>query len=283
MRRVLLGAAFLTGCAGGEPDVPADGQCDGDGDRQVLLVSVLSFAREEPLGTSVGFDLDGQVSTASDATGCYVEDLVGPDGEAGIDNSMAALLPVPDTTEAVVLEALVQESIHNGSLLLMVELGDVDGELDDRCVDVSVFKGQGAPMIGNDGWILPNQTLSLDPESPVNEAPSASLVDGVLESGPVDLISLPILVLDLDTTLEIFGAQIRLERHDDGSWTGLLGGGVEAQALSDVAQLANVDPGIAELIDPLLGIIADLERDDAGVCQQLSVVLELELVPAFVY
>ena len=97
------------------------------------------------------------------------------------------------------------------------------------------------------------------------------------------MLALPIQVLDLDSTLELFNARLRLEPNDDGSWRGTLGGGLEVSAIVETATLQNVDPAVFALIEPVLYAVSDLEPDDQGSCQHLSVTMELDLVPAFVY
>lgn len=264
-------------------DKSAARQCDGVGPSQVLLTRQVTFSRmDDALEVSPGFDLDGFVGSTSDPRGCYVEDFVDPEGVEGIDNSMARLLPVLETTEAAVLEPLVQDSINGGALLLMVEMTDLDNTVDDDCVDVDIFKGVGQPMIGNDGWLLPNQTVVLDPDSPVTPT-SSSMINGRLDAGPIDVIALPIQVLDLDTTLELFDARIRLEENEDGSWSGLMAGGLLVDAIVETATLQNIDPAVFDLIEPVLFAVSDLDPDDSGTCQQLSVTMELDMVPAFVY
>ena len=276
----------VVGCADDAADVDkghdaSQRQCDGRGPSQVLLTRQITFSRAD-VGISEGFDLDGFVSGTTDPRGCYVEDFTDPDGVEGVDNSRARLRPILDTTEAAALEPIVQDSINGGALLLMIELSDLDDTTDDACVDVDIFKGYGQPMIGNDGWLLANQTLVLDPESPVTPT-SSSFVDGRLEAGPIDVLALPIQVLDLDSTLELFNARLRLEPNDDGSWRGTLGGGLEVSAIVETATLQNVDPAVFALIEPVLYAVSDLEPDDQGSCQHLSVTMELDLVPAFVY
>ncbi len=282
MRSTSIIAALLIGCAEPEPE-PVDLTCDGEGDRMVLLARSMRFARETTPGQSEGFNLDNRVSDASDTQACGIEDMVDSEGTPGIDNAMSGLMPLLEQTEAAVLEALIQDSIGNGALLMMAELSDLDDELNDPCVDVSVFKGLGEPMLGADGWVLPYQTLRVDPTSLGNDAAANPLVDGRIDAGPIDRIALPIQVLDLDTTLELFNARIRAERGEDGVWRGLMGGGLEINALIDTAALQNVDPVVSELIGPVLALMADLEPDENGTCTQLSVTIELELVPAFVY
>jgi len=272
-------------CKGVEPADSAlpDIDCDGEGDSLTLVTRKLTFGRAED-GVSPGFDLDDRVSDGNDALGCNVADYTSPEGTPGIDNSIAALLPVLEQTEAAVLEPLVQDSINGGALLLMMEMTDLDSTENDACVDVSVFKGIGVPMIGNDGWMLPNQTLQMDSSSPVNQVTAQPVVDGRLEVGPIPEVSLVLQVLDLNTVLVMTDVRIRLEQgEEEGVWTGMLGGGILVQDLVDAATLANVDPAVYDLIGPVLQLIADLNPDEQGVCRHVSVTMEIEAIPAFVY
>jgi hypothetical protein len=282
MRRALMICLVTMGCAA-EPDVAADPSCDDQGEELVLLTRTMTFGREVE-GVSPGFDLDGRVSAEGDATGCGIADLVGPDGAPGIDNALASVIPVLELTEAGVLEPLIQDSINNGALLLMASLAELDDPNDDACVDVSVFKGAGAPMLGNDGVILPNQTIRVDPSSLLgNEASDVQLADGALIAGPMPRVALPLQVLDLNDTLEVFNARLGLTAQEDGTWRGYLSGGLEVEMLIETASLQNVDPAVVELVGPVLRRLADLAPDEAGVCQQLSAVFEVEMVPAFVW
>lgn len=279
MRTRLAPLMLTIACAGADPD-GADPACDGLGDQQVLLARRMVFVRLASDGVSEGFDLDDAVSDDGECAG---PDLLSPEGTPGIDNAMSSLLPILETTEASAIEPLIQDSINGGAMLLMFDMSDLDDPSDDACVDLSVYKGVGAPMLGSDGWILPNQTLPVDPESTGNEALANPMADGRLDAGPFDQIALPIQVLDLDTTLIIHHARVRLEDQGDGTWRGLLGGGLAVQDLVDVATLQNVDPAVYELIGPFLDLMADLEPDEDGACTQISATLELELVPAFAY
>lgn len=274
--------ALGAGC--GDPDgarrVPDLSECDGDGPEQVLVARRIVFARADETGTiSEGFDLDG----GDGSIGCGVDDYVDPDGVSGIDNAMAGLIPVLETTEAAVIEPLMQDSVNGGALLLMFGLTDFDDEAADECVDVEVFKGLGIPMIGNDGWMLPNQTFGVNPDTPVTPAPTASLVEGRLDVGPIEAVDLTLVVLDLNTTVTLSDVQVRLEPMGNGTWQGIVAGGVAVQDIVDVATLQNVDPAVFDLIEPVLNLLADLDPDESGQCQRISMTLLFEAVPAFVY
>ena len=272
---------LLLACGGNEktPDRVADlGQCDGAGPEQVLVARSLLVSREDG-GVSDGFDLDG----ADSSGGCGVTDYVDSDGVEGIDNALAALMPILEATEAVVLEALVQDSINGGALLLMFGLSDLDDLSEDECVEVDVFKGLGIPMIGADGWLLPNQTLDINPDTPVTTAPVSTLADGRLEVGPIEEVWLTIAVLDLNASFKLSNVMVRLEPLEDGTWAGMIAGGITIQDIIDVVTLQNVDDSVFDLVGPALELMADLAPDDSGDCTELSMTLKLEAVPAFLY
>lgn len=276
-----LALLALSSCGkdGGPVRGDADlGECDGAGDEQILVARSLLFSRLED-GVSEGFDLDGVDSTG----GCGVDDYVDSEGAENIDNAMAALLPLLETTEAAALEPIVQDSINGGALLFMFGLSDLDSLGNDECVEVDVFKGTGTPMIGADGWILPNQTLDVDPDTPITLAPMASMVDGRLDVGPIDEVWLSITVLDLDATFALSNVKVRLEPQDDGTWTGMIAGGIKLTDIVDVVTLQNVSDEVFDLIGPVLELMADLEPDETGQCTQISATLIFEAVPAFVY
>lgn len=281
MPRALL-VLFLAACGptDDKPEPVVD-DCSAGGATEIMVIQQLTFARETE-GTSVGFDLDGDVSAGGGATGCGVEDAVSPDGTPGIDNSFARLLPALELTEGAALEAIVQEAINSGGLLVMVQLDDVEDRFDDECVSMSVMGGLGVPMVGADGLILPSQTFDPDPDAPVTRVDDLVLSDGIVEGGPVDL-NLPFTFLDADIVFEVQEGQLLAQYHDDGRITGMVGGGVAIQALSDLAHNTGIGEEVENLLDAVLGVSADLAPGPDGACEQISVTMEFEAIQAFFY
>ncbi len=273
---------LLVGCA---PEKERDGKrtdsCESPGSTEVLVLSEIRFARETA-GVSVGFDLDGETSTGGGSTGCGVADARSPDGELGIDNSFARLLPALELTEGAALELIVQEAINSGGLLAMVQLDRVDDPWDDSCVDMSVLGGVGLPMVGADGYLLPAQTFDRDAEVPESTVRNAVITDGVLEDGPVDL-NLPFTFLDAEVVFNVKQGKLRLERQEEGRYTGVVGGGIAIQTLSDLAHNTGIGEEVEDLLDAVLGVSADLDPGPDGECRQISVTLEVEAIQAFFY
>jgi len=281
--RLGLPALLLIGCSE-EPDrvraASAD-DCSRGGATEVFVLRTVSFPREVD-GVTPGFDLDGEVTAPGSTTGCGVGDQIAPDGTEGVDNAFARLRPALDATEASALDDIVQEAIHSGGLLAMIQLDDVDDPYDDACVDMRVTSALGTPMVGHDGLMLASQTFEQDPDAPVSVVEGAELVGGSLRDGPVD-VDLPFEFLDANLTFHLRDGQILFERGEDGVHTGVIGGGVAIADLSALAHETGIDDTVEVLLDSMLSFNADLNPDENGVCQDISVSLTFEAVPAFFY
>ena len=155
--------ALLTPLALAPACSPVPGECGVSKDEpHVVVLNRLALGREVD-GQSMGFDLDGQVTTEGGADGCGIGDYQGFDGRAGVDNALARLIPVLELTEAVALEDLAQLAVNQGELLIMVQLDHLDSYAQDECVDLTLFRGEGVPTIGTYGVIEPGQTFDADP------------------------------------------------------------------------------------------------------------------------
>lgn len=246
-----------------------------------IVMSTLAFGRRDEQGAAWGFDLDGHVSAAGDDEGCGHADLVDPDGLPGVDSAFSGIVPTLEASEAGAVEGLVQDSIENGQLLLLVELSGVDDPENDDCVDVRVVRGAGTPLVGTDGTLLDGQTFAAAPGAQPEEVACVPLVDGSVRAGPF-AIDLDLQVLDVELTFGLAEAYVRLDLAPDGrtAW-GYFGGGVPT---SDI--LVIVDEGdlqdIAPLVRSLVGAAADMEPNDAGTCDALSIVFEFGGIEGFV-
>ena len=268
----------LLACAADSQDESL-ASCDQSGEREVLLLTTISFPREKD-GVTNGFNLDDDVSVEGGSTGCGVGDQISLDGEEGIDNSFAKLRPALDATEASALDDIVQEAINGGGLLVMVQLDGVDSLDNDDCVDVSITAGLGDPLRGPDGQILSGQTFERDPEAEVSQLKGAAIVDGVLEGGPIAL-GLPFQFLDADVIFSLQSGLIRLELDPDGAHTGIVGGGTPTEEISALAHNTGIDETVEAVLDSLLSYNADLAPDETDTCTEISVTLEFEAADAF--
>lgn len=253
----------------------ATSTCDDSAAPVVGVMTTMRFVRAKD-NISAGYNLDGEVTDEGDSWGCGIGDYTDAEGNEGIDNAFARLIPAMEATEAVAVEGLIQDAIDSGELLLMFELHDLDDRTDDDCVGFTLQEGAGEPLLGTDGAILPDQTFSRDAESFSASASDVVLSGGRMDAGPLDVL-LPATVLGVDVLFSIHDARIRIEPQEDGTFTGFLGGGTPIDYIIQIAQKENVDETLASLLESLLTSTADLGEQ----CEDISLTIEFEAVPAY--
>jgi len=282
----LLPALLVLGACKNEPgtvDPSGPGGDTGAAVREVAsVISSIRFVAAED-GVTEGFDLDGHVSDGGSDDVCGKEDLVDPDGVEGIDNAFSGLVPVLQATEASALEDLLAQSIANGELLLLVELGNVDVDTtlpveawDDDCVDLTLWRGDGVPLLAADGTVLDDQTFATSDPVTVECVP---MVGGRAEAQGFSVV-LPAQVLDVELTLHLSDAALRIEHLPDGTAVGLLGGGIPRTDFEAILSEPDIQD-LKELLTPLVEGLLDLEDDD-GACESMSITLGFDALPAFV-
>lgn len=274
----------LAACAPAAEEAPAASApaCDSPGQTYVAVLSVLEWSRADEEGVSDGFDLDGFDSTSNDPRGCRIADYVSPEGEPGIDNGFARVLPALELTEAVAVESLIAQAIADGNLLVTLELTGVDDLQNDACVGLRVGRGTGEVLIGTDGLLEEGQTIDRDPELPTTTFEQLSIVDGRLVASPLDW-SLPITIFDVSLDFNLLDGAIRLDLDSDGVVSGVVGGGVDVDYIVEVAGSENVDAALVGVVEALLDTYADLQPDEDGVCQQISVNLDFQAIDAWFF
>lgn len=258
---------FLLACVADEPD------CGDPTESRVALITSLDFARQEENGVSRGFDLDGVDGT------CNKDDLVHPDGTGSIDNAFSHLLPALEATEAVAINGLLSDSINSGELLLLPEMTKVDDDRNDECVDVAIWRGEGSPLLGTDGLVLEDQSFGRNTDVDPGQVTGVSLVDGVVTGGPFEM-DLPIQVLDFNSIFSMSQGQLRVEWHDDGTVTGEFGGAIP---IAQILEITNYAIDFGDLLEELLYLAADLDPDENGDCQSISLTFTFEGRSAYFY
>ncbi len=262
--------------------------CSGDETVQMQttytgVMQQLRFAGEEPKGIAFGFNLDGYVSTERDDRACSVPDFASPNGEEGIDNQLATLLPIIDLAAEGALQALLQTSVNEGRLLIFIELNEtVEGGY-----HVRLRRGEDTPLLGTDGYILPSQTMALHIESELGETSKVTREGNVFTAGPFNFL-LPAQVFEVLYIVNLRNAMIRFEVTDEGFIKGgVAGGGIELPELFKILSVADQRVGPNNSLEKLLGDavreFADLERGPDGKCNQISVSMQFEGVPAYIW
>lgn len=271
MRRALAPAAIALlslGCSD-EPGVCATG------DVQTWVVSELTFARRVD-GVVPGFDLDVHDSGDGDSDGCGHADLVSPGGTPGVDNNFSALVPLFESTEAVAVESLVKQSIASGELLLTLSIDGMDDWMADDCVDFTLGRAEGVPLVAPDGTLLDHQTLA--PSQTVAAVSSAGASErGHLSAGGL-AFNLPLDILNAELDFQVTRGQFQLQRRYDGALTGVMGGVIPIRQITEILERPDVN------LDAFVGLVestADV-RDEDGQCSMLSLAFELEAIPAYI-
>ena len=256
-------ALLLLGCGTPKPEVCATGR------REAYVISELTFARRDQ-GEVLGFDLDGSTEAA-----CGHPDLMSPDGVPGIDNNFSALVPILEQTEAVAAESLVKQSIASGELMLTLVLDGVDDWADDGCVDFTVGRAGGVPLVAPDGVVLADQTL------PAHESIASVSVDAVAAEGRIEArglaFNLPLDILNAELDFIVTDGAFWVQRRWDGALTGVMGGQIPIAQITEI--LVRDDVNLAQFV-PLVEAIADIPTED-GACEGLSLAFEFTALPVY--
>ncbi|MCB9730903.1 MAG: hypothetical protein H6744_21135 [Deltaproteobacteria bacterium] len=305
--RAVLALGFALGagaCDGSEVTVEADAASDLGGDvtapdattpdaetpgpalpmSRLVVLDQLSFAPEEAPGVAAGFDLDHQASDGTEPEACGEADYLSPQGTPGVDNKVAGLLPLFAVAGIGAAEGLLQSTIEEGGILLMMQVDGIDDLEDDDAVTVTIRSGQGKPLLATDGLLLPGQTFHLRPDSPESVAQTGRIEHGVLTAGPVDS-TLRVRVLGLDYELPVYGVYIRGRLTEDGGLAdGVLGAGIAVEDLLTIGHTAaQDDAGVLKSMELLFSDAADLWPGADGECHYVSAALAFSAVSAYLF
>ena len=259
---------------------PLDPGSSTGGARAGVMNSVL-FARADAEGVSSGFDLDGSNTLEGDQSGCGIPDFVSPEGQAGVDNAFARLIPALELTEAIAAEDLLDDTINSGELLLVIEVSGLDDEWNDDEVDVRFLRGVGPALLGSSDELLPSQTFASDPEVDEVLAVSVPLIDGVVVADNLQL-SIPLDIFQYHIIMDLTQASLRIELLDGGGFRGYFGGAYDYSLLLEVTENSELNPTLIAALPPLLDSAADMVGSD-GRCSNISTTIEYEALPAFVF
>lgn len=246
----------------------------------VFVAREFLFSREEPGGIVDGFDLDGQVSSGNDGTGCNQPDYTDAAGQTGIDNQFASLLPVIESAGGAALPTLVQSAINEGDLLIVAVFSGVDDWLNDDDVTVSIGRAFGSPIVGADNTLQPWQTLTLDLDEPITRVTGGSIVDGVFTAG-TESLPLPIFVFTFRFDVTLYGALMRAQMTETGPTTLMVGGAITLANILDIARTPGIQDRIPAALEQLGPLISDLTVNTN--CDSLSVAASLTLMPIYLF
>ena len=269
--------AILFSCTPAEMNDTSRLECGAD-QKQVAVITSMDFARRDENNQALGFDLDGHNTEFGDNEGCGLPDITSPTGASGIDNAFSGLLPALESTQAVAINGLIEDSLRNGELIMMLELSYINDRQNDTCMDFGLWRGEGTPMIGTDGTVLDGQSFARSTLEP-GIVESIVLENGAFVAGPFDY-TLPVQVLDVFITFTMQQTYLYGEIQEDGSIQGYFGGGVALSDFQTITELGDIGT-VGTLLDSLLTQAADIDLNDDGDCDAISLVFTFDTVPSF--
>ncbi|MCK6546646.1 hypothetical protein L6R52_12420 [Myxococcota bacterium] len=273
MRRiegVLLTIAFTLAACGDESATV----------RETAVIRTIELRKVADGNVASGLDLDGITSDDRDGRTCFKADFTSPDGEPGIDNQLATLIPFVDLAGEGALQGLIQNAINEGRLLVILDVDDHG----DGSVTVTPRRGDDIPLLGTDGRLLEGQTLGLHAE-PVLGAPVRGTVSGDVVTTEPFALTMPIIVFSNLYLLYLPDARLRFERTEEGRLErGIIAGtaGIE-DLLGLVRQAAQFGGDFEGLFGDALRDSADMVRGPDGKCSRMSAAIDFDAVPAFVF
>lgn len=257
-------------CGGGRKCSPPvePSQCDLDVDTGTRTFVITGFHIPSP---SVGFDVDGLVSTEADLSGCYVADAPG-----GIDNALAAIFPTPSGPGdgAVDIAYPMNEALADDTLRVEVVLARWNGTANDPCVDVTlaVFeRGTALDPLTADAELIDatiaevafEQDLALTPLVSVDSGEVVGTCDVDCDAVALDLTIRSVLLrltFDAEMATVISGPwQAGTASSMLGGYVRYLGGSGNALGLSVRHFVEAIDPLMVPAVDDLFRTHLDLD------------------------
>ncbi|MFT5430519.1 MAG: hypothetical protein ACI9OJ_001194 [Myxococcota bacterium] len=243
------------------------------------VVHQFSIDGEVEPGIAIGFDLDETVSPEGDESSCGHGDKSHDDFGPGIDNQFANVWDLIEPLVGPAIRALLQEAINEGRFLLIMELEGLDDPKNDDSVTLRVLRGQLEPAVGASGFLLPDQTFTIDREFPISVVENVAIVDGIIEAGPIE-VAIPIEIFDANFTLRIRNGRLKFSIDEDGGFTGVLGGGIHVgDAIGELLETGAAAE--AGLVQPVFESNADLGKS-GDTCELISAAFGFATTPGYV-
>lgn len=242
---------YIFGCAA--QDLSKEAQT-----HTILLSSLDTIYADN--GVSEGFDLDNQITTPHDASGCYQTDLIDSSGREGIDNSYGTLQPFLGTSEIqdngnALLDGSTQQIIP-----ILIRISGVNDQNNDEQVKVEAILGEGPLLFGTDGEFLDGQTVAPDPEQPIVTAQHAYIEQGVLH-----IEGFPFFNALLPGTFGSTGA-MRAQFNRGNIVQGLAGASMPVEGMYALYD----DVSYTDFLNDHINRAADMNPDENGFCQEIS-------------
>ncbi len=254
------------------------------------MVTRATIALTEGAEGTPGLNLDGHDSQGESQgePGCPHVDFVGSNGELGVDSQLARLGGVIELFGFGDINSVLQQTINEGALTILVELTGVQSMQEDAAIRVRVARGGGPLDLGTDGQAEPGQSFDVLPGSEVAEA-SGSIQDGVLRFGPLASFSFPLRFAMTRGDVRLTQAEGRFQVDEAGRVSGTLGGIIPTEDIQALVEQAIRDGGgtgdasLLPILERGLRGVADANRDPVSSrCLGITAGIEIDAVPAFI-
>jgi hypothetical protein len=258
---------------------------------RVYLVTRVNIAFEASDDGVAGLDLDGVTSMDEPPGmegGCAHDDLIGLEGEPGVDSQLVRLGGAIALFGFGDINATLQQTINDGGLSILLELDDVSSFASDRRVSMRAYRGQGPLALGTDGLAEPGQSFDLLPDFEPSEG-EGRIEDGVLHFGPIPSLTLPLRFLMTTGDVRLTRMHGRFQLGDDGRVRGMLGGVVSVADIQALVTRVIEDGGgtgdssLLPILERALSGVADADLDPETMrCTGITAGVQIEAVEAFI-
>jgi hypothetical protein len=262
-----------------------------------------------PSTKAYGIDLDGRDSRAKGkpAPGtCAHDDLVGMNGEHGIDNQFYRLVGCSNSYQTTGQSNTFAIEMLTGSWGILIELSGVDDIRNDDSVEVGIYANADPIELSANREPLANATYAAEQDPRFQTKTRGRLKDGVLTTDPADM-RFHWVVNSIYLERPLRDARVQLTLNANGVMEGYLAGYTPVEELYDVqygfrtGKNAKGEPADARLIRvssngqaAVLGHtcngayyaikeVADGHPDaKTGKCTSVSTQYRIKAIPAFV-
>lgn len=237
-----------------------------------------------------GLDLDGWKGIGKAPRKiCAQKQYVSEDGKRdGIDNQLGRVYAcVNGLRQKGTLEPYFTQAMRDGMWSMLIDLSDVQDSRNDKSVVVDVYAGAETMVKDANGKVLTGASLSPLDNPKYHRRLKGRIVDGVLETAPIDDLIMPDLMSKTQPDTQLLQPRFKLTLLPDGTAKGLLGG----YRTLDTLFTPNADAGEGEgymgyrceALYNALHRYADGGRDPkTGSCSTISLAYKIEAVPAFI-
>ena len=243
------------------------------------------------LKVAPGFDLDGIASTneVPGANACAHADLLGSEGEVGIDNQLwRAVGCIKGYQRGNTIDEFAIANIREGQRTILVRLSGIDDPANDDEIEVAFFSSSDPIPVDAAGAMMDGASLSITADPRHHNVTRGRLVNGVVLAGPFDL-RLDFKGQFLTAEYALRDAHVRLELLPEGRLRGLVGGFWDIEQFYDIYARQATRQGAFTVGFRCPGMygavkrLADAYPDPAsGACTAISTAFRLTGIPAFV-